>query len=618
MAPAESEPDRAGAPTPPKRSAGRNPAPYGNARRRLPLFAAAGCLCLALGLIPFPDDRPSDAVAAIVGFVVLTAMAFLLSWSRLPTWTWPLIPVGYIGVVALLRDAQGGKSSGLIYLFFLPVVWLALYGRRAHLVVGMGAMGLALVLPMIVVGPPAYPSAQWRMVVVTLVVSAVVSFSFFTLVSRDRAYVANLAEQSRLAQRSARSAEAAREQLDSLLRAATETAVIGCDPEGVVTFFSAGAEKILGYRPEEVVGRRSVFDFVDPDEVASRQDQVGELTAMADGPLPPIGEESVWAYVRQDGTRRKVAGVVTSRRTADGSHGYVVVARDVTEREQLAAERERLLAAQGEVTQALVDQNARLQELTKMKDDVVAAVSHELRTPLTSIRGFAELLLDDPQRPLDGEQAHMVRTIERSALRLLQVADDLLADPGAGHGRRLQFVDADLAAIATEAVEAIGGLAHQRDVTVSVVADEAVVVHGDPTRLHQLLGNLLGNAVKFTGTGSRVVVRVSRHGQIARMDVLDDGPGIPVGERSALFERFYRLASATEHGIPGSGLGLAIAKSVVDAHDGTIDVVDTPGWSTTFRVHFPLTRRQAPPSPGAVDPQPGDGSAIPEGAASDQ
>ena len=78
---------------------------------------------------------------------------------------------------------------------------------------------------------------------------------------------------------------------------------------------------------------------------------------------------------------------------------------------------------------------------------------------------------------------------------------------------------------------------------------------------------------------------------------LDEGPGIPDSERPQLFERFYRLATAADQGVPGTGLGLAIAKSVVEAHDGTVDVVDTPGWSTTFRVLLPLIRKSTSATP---------------------
>jgi signal transduction histidine kinase len=236
-----------------------------------------------------------------------------------------------------------------------------------------------------------------------------------------------------------------------------------------------------------------------------------------------------------------------------------------------------------------------------MKDDVVATVSHELRTPLTSIRGFVELLMDDPER-FDAEQIRMLRTIDRNSLQLLRVAEDLLADPGGGHGLRVDFVDTNMTTIAAHAAEAMHAVASRQQTEIVLLADAPVIVHGDPSRLHQLLDNLLTNAVKFTGNGGRVCLRVTTMGRYAQIDVLDDGPGIPPAERAQLFERFYRLASSTDQGIPGTGLGLAIAKSVVEAHEGTIEIVDTPGWSTTFRVLLPLAELRPAVAPDAPTP----------------
>ena len=183
----------------------------------------------------------------------------------------------------------------------------------------------------------------------------------------------------------------------------------------------------------------------------------------------------------------------------------------------------------------------------------------------------------------------MLQTIDRNAEQLQRVAEDLLADPGAGRGLRVAFTELDLYRLADEAVHAI-----QTSATVAGV--DAVPsspatrspIFGDPTRLHQLLGNLLSNAIKFSPRGGRVHVIVDNVDSYARVQVLDEGPGIPEGERDQLFERFYRLASSTEMGVPGTGSGLAIAKSVAEAHEGFVDIVDTPGWSTTFRVFLPL------------------------------
>ena len=144
------------------------------------------------------------------------------------------------------------------------------------------------------------------------------------------------------------------------------------------------------------------------------------------------------------------AGGADASGTMTTGGGYVVVAIDVTEREELAAERERLYSVQREVTQSLVEQNNRLRELTKMKDDVVATVSHELRTPITSIRGFIELLLDGVPE-LSEDQIRMLRTIDRNSAQLQRVAEDLLADPGGGHGLRVAFSELDLRQLAARA-----------------------------------------------------------------------------------------------------------------------------------------------------------------------
>jgi PAS domain S-box-containing protein len=586
----------------PEGTSGRRGTVNPSVRQQLPLFAAVGALCILMGLIPFPTDHATEVAAAGVLFLGLALAAVLLPWSRLPTWTWPVIPLGSVVVIALVRDAQGGSASGLATLYLLPIVWLAFYGKRSHVAVGLMVMLVAMVVPMLMEGPPAYPDSGWRGVVILECVAALISFTLLAMVDRERGYVADMAEQARLVREGARQAEEAREQLASLLRAATETAVVGSDAGGLVTFFSAGAERLFGWSADDVVGKMTVFQLIDHEELARNRSRVEELAG--------TGEVSTWTFVRRDGSVGRMSTVVTSQPPLVGADetapaGYVVVATDVTEREQMEAERERLLSVQREVTQALVEQNHQLREFTQMKDDVVATVSHELRTPLTSIRGFVELLLDGSGAPLDEEQVHMLRAIDRSSRQLLRVADDLLADPERGRGPRLQFADTDLAVLAAEAVDTMASAAAERGITLTVACSESVLVHGDPVRLHQLLGNLLSNAVKYTASGGRASVRVEALGPLARLDVLDDGPGIPPEERAQLFDRFYRLASTAEQGIPGSGLGLAIARSVAEAHHGTIEIVDTPGWSTTFRVHLPAVERTAdePPAVGA----PGDG-----------
>jgi PAS domain S-box-containing protein len=572
-----------------------------------------------MALVPFPHGYRREISVAGFLFFLIVAAAFLLPWDRLPSWASVILPIGYVAVIALIRDAQGGEDAGLVVVLLLPVVWLSLYGRRFHLLVGLVCLVLALLVPLVVVGAPKYPSHLWKQIVVMVSVATLVASAVFTIVSRHRAYLSDLAEQSRFARRNAREAHYARDRLETLLRAATGSAIMGVDPAGTVTFFSAGAEQMLGYRASEVVGIRSIADFIDPAQIDQRRQTIDAMATLKRVDVETAAEVP-WTATRKDGQQRRCVvrvralpmptpdpaldGGFESSTGEEGSAGavdrdggedalvptrggYVVVAIDVTEREELAADRERLFAIQKEVTQSLIEQNNRLRELTQMKDDVVATVSHELRTPITSIRGFLEILLDASPE-LSDEQMRMLQTIERNADHLQRVAEDLLADPGAGHGLKVAFTELDFNRLAEDAVQSMQTSAAVSGVTLSIESGGELPVFGDPTRLHQLLGNLLSNAIKFSPRGGRVHVVADSVDSYARVQVLDEGPGIPVSERDQLFERFYRLASSDEMGVPGTGLGLAIAKSVAEAHEGFVEIVDTPGWSSTFRVFLPL------------------------------
>lgn len=605
---------------------------YGTMRARLPLFALEAVVIVLIALVPFPTGSRREVLVAAVVFMGILAAAFLVPWERMPDYAWLVVPIGFLAVIALIRDAQGGGDSGLIIVLLLPIVWLALYGRRLHIVVGLLCLYLALALPILIIGPPKYPHSEWRQGIAMAAVTTLVSLTVFLVVSKNRAYVRDLVHQTKIARLSALGADQARDRLEALLRAATGSAIMGVDPAGTVTFFSAGAEQMLGYTAAEVVGIRSIAYFIDPAQIDERRQTIDSLRRNAFSPADPEALAEVpWTATRKDGQKRRCVVRVRAMPTpvvddslggdrtapshnashpstnpaaalrrrppsaedASAATSYVVVAIDVTEREELAAERERIFSVQREVTQSFIQQNRRLRELTQMKDDVVATVSHELRTPITSIRGFIELLLDDAPE-LTEEQVRMLRTIHRSSEQLQRVAEDLLSDPGGGAGLTVAFTDLDLRDLTADAVDSFQTAATTAGVTVSLAADHGVPVFGDPTRLHQLVGNLISNAIKFSPRGGKVQVVVDSADTFARVQVLDEGPGVPEAERPQLFERFYRLASTTESGVPGSGLGLAIAKSVAEAHEGFLDIVDTPGWSTTFRIFLPLQQAAQP------------------------
>ena len=537
-----------------------------------------------------------------------------------------------MAVIALIRDAQGGGDSGLIIVFLVPIVWLALYGRRLHVVVGLLCLYLALALPILVIGPPKYPHSEWRQAIAMAAVTTLVALTVFLVVSRNRVYVRDLVHQTKIARLSALGADQARDRLEALLRAATGSAIMGVDPAGRSPSSRPELSRCSGtprprwwafvpsrtssIRPRLTSVARPSTHYVAtpshrpiprpwPKSPGRPHERTARSVAAWYGCGPCLLRSSTTHWVAtalpppatpptRQPNRCPLSGVgPPSPEDASAATSYVVVAIDVTEREELAAERERIFSVQREVTQSFIQQNRRLRELTQMKDDVVATVSHELRTPITSIRGFIELLLDDAPE-LTEEQVRMLRTIHRSSEQLQRVAEDLLADPGGGAGLTVAFTDLDLRDLTADAVDSFQTAATTAGVTISLAADHGVPVFGDPTRLHQLVGNLISNAIKFSPRGGRVQVVVDSADTFARVQVLDEGPGVPEAERPQLFERFYRLASTTESGVPGSGLGLAIAKSVAEAHEGFLDIVDTPGWSTTFRIFLPLQQAAQP------------------------
>jgi signal transduction histidine kinase len=247
---------------------------------------------------------------------------------------------------------------------------------------------------------------------------------------------------------------------------------------------------------------------------------------------------------------------------------------------------------------ALVEQNERLRQLDRLKDDFVSTVSHELRTPLTSIRGYLEILREDEVANLTDEQQRFLEVIDRNADRLLQLVGDLLFIAQLRAGKLgLDITDVDLAAVAAESVDAARPLAESQGITLALDASQVSTIAADRARVGQLIDNLVSNALKFTPEAGRVDVTVRAASGRAQIEVSDTGMGIASQEQEKVFERFFRAQNAHVHAVQGSGLGLAIAKAIVEAHQGRIRVESREGEGTTFRVELPLTEAEPRPKP---------------------
>jgi signal transduction histidine kinase len=224
-------------------------------------------------------------------------------------------------------------------------------------------------------------------------------------------------------------------------------------------------------------------------------------------------------------------------------------------------------------------------QIDRLRTNFVSDVSHELRTPLTAIKGFVETLQNGAAEDAVVRD-RFLSTLAGETERLIRVSNDLLLLTRADAGQLdLQLTPTDLGACVQRAAEQLEGLACEKRVElVTEHLGDSGLVLADADRIHQVLINLLDNAIKFTPPGGRVAASVSGH----VVTVADTGPGIPADEIPHIFERFYRGdRSRARQGTDGSGLGLAIAKAIVEAHGGRIWVESKPGEGAAFHAALP-------------------------------
>jgi two-component system OmpR family sensor kinase len=248
-----------------------------------------------------------------------------------------------------------------------------------------------------------------------------------------------------------------------------------------------------------------------------------------------------------------------------------------------------LNAMLGQIEHAFARQRESEQSARASEDRMrrfVADASHELRTPLTSIRGFAELhrqgAVRDPK-----EVARLMRRVEDEAMRMGMLVDDLLLLARMDQERPLQVIPVDLLTVVADVVHDARAVAPDRAVELEVQGAPPIV-SGDDARLHQVVQNLVTNALRHTPADSPIEVRLRTEGRGAVVDIVDHGPGLAPQIRDRVFERFYRVESSRTRDAGGAGLGLSIVAALVNAHGGSVRVDETPGGGATFRVLLPL------------------------------
>jgi signal transduction histidine kinase len=249
-----------------------------------------------------------------------------------------------------------------------------------------------------------------------------------------------------------------------------------------------------------------------------------------------------------------------------------------------------LEAKVSERTMELQAANEKLRELDMLKSAFVSIVSHELRTPMTSIKGYAENLLDGLGGTLTDKQAYYLGRVKYNAERLTRMTNELLDLSRIEAGRmELHLNPVAVPELVTEVVESLQPVAREKAITIRQrLAASLPVIQGDRDKLHQVLTNLLHNALKFTPPNSHVLVTVEKQNdEWLELCVADTGSGIPRDEIGKIFDKFYRGESVPVEA-KGAGLGLSIAKSLVELHGGRIRVESTPGQGSRFFFTLPI------------------------------
>jgi PAS domain S-box-containing protein len=363
-----------------------------------------------------------------------------------------------------------------------------------------------------------------------------------------------------------------------LVESVKDYAIFMLDTRGYVSTWNAGAERIKGYRAEEIIGKH-FSTFYPPEDVAAGKCERELEIATREGRF----EEEGWR-VRKDGSRMWANVTITALRSQDGDViGFAKVTRDLTERRQ-AEENLRALAAE----RAALAEKARTQEF---QERFLAVLGHDLRNPLASIDMGAGILR---QRTADPAMIRIVDRMHASSTRMSRMIEqilDLTRSRLAG-GLQVNAASMDL-----------------RD-TIKRIVDELLTAHPtraivfrspalpgcwDRDRLEQVFSNLIGNAIFYGAETRPITVEARTDGDLVQVDVHNHGPPIPPELQARLFDPFRRGERDSRTAkTAGLGLGLYISKELVLAHRGTIDVKSSLDEGTTFRITLPTQVNHEP------------------------
>ena len=374
--------------------------------------------------------------------------------------------------------------------------------------------------------------------------------------------------------------EEARARLAAIVES-SQDAIIAKSLTGEILSWNAGAERLLGYRADEIVGK-PVMLLVPADH---QEEEAGIMSRLARGERI---DELETLRVAKDGRHIEVSLSISPIR---GHAGHLIgassIARDISARRRAEQTNAELLAA--------------LKEADRRKDEFLAMLAHELRNPLAPIRNAVHILRAKSPPVPDLQWAREV--IDRQAAQMSRLVDDLLDVSRITRGKiELRRERIELATVVRSAVEASRPLIEKwgHELTVNLPTDP-VLLDADLTRLSQVLLNLLNNAAKYTEQGGKIVLNAAEDGAQVVIRVRDNGMGIPRDQIASVFEMFTQLDRSLDRSHGGLGIGLTLVRQLVLMHGGSVEAhSEGPGTGSEFVVRLPAWRAQSQSGQNAV------------------
>ena len=261
----------------------------------------------------------------------------------------------------------------------------------------------------------------------------------------------------------------------------------------------------------------------------------------------------------------------------------------------LKAEKEARADTEAVLEAELTEKACELAQVVSYTTEILSLASHELKTPLANLSGFVDLILLDWERhgPPSEKQQRQLEAVQRNGFRMDALVDDIMAMAKIESGTlELSPTDLDLAHELESVAGYIQGQLDEKDMTLELITPKTMTpVHADELRLSQIMVNLLGNACKYSPSGSSIWVVAQEAGQFVRIDVIDTGFGISAEDQVNLFSQFHRARNPSAQAVSGTGLGLYVTKQLVEAHGGKIWVRSQEGKGSTFSLTLPFSKQ---------------------------